>query len=136
MPYDIYVLENLTGIRKQKSRGKKLNKWLSNWSFFQLEQFLIYKATAIGKTVVYVDPRYTSQKCSNCGIVDKDSRNGSHYSCNGCGYQEQADINAAKNIRNNHIISIADHKDRKIEQAVVNKPIVAGEPGTSLKALA
>jgi transposase len=28
-----YVLEDLTGIRTQKNKGKKFNSWLSNWSF-------------------------------------------------------------------------------------------------------
>jgi len=54
MPYDIFVLENLSGIR-QRSRGKILNKWLSNWSFWQLEKLLKYKAEALGKQIVKVE---------------------------------------------------------------------------------
>jgi putative transposase len=115
MPYDIFVLEDLSGIRKQKSKGKKLNKWLSDWSFWQLEQFLTYKAEAKGKQIVKVDARYTSQKCSNCSIINKKNRKGSHYSCDRCGYREHADVNAAKNIRNN-LISAA--LKPKAEQAV------------------
>jgi IS605 OrfB family transposase len=112
MPYDIFVLEDLKGIRKQKSKGKKLNKWLSNWSFWQLEQFITYKAEALGKQIVKVDARYTSQKCSNCNLIEKLNRKGSHYNCERCGYNEHADINAARNIHNNYI-SIAA---KKIEQ--------------------
>jgi putative transposase len=115
MPYDIFVLEDLSGIRKQKSKGKKLNKWLSNWTFYQLEQLLTYKAEAKGKQVVKVDPKYTSQKCSNCNLINKKNRKGSHYSCDRCGYREHADVNAAKNIRNK-LISIA--AKQKMEQAV------------------
>jgi putative transposase len=107
LPYDIFVLEDLTGIRNQKSKGKKLNGWLSNWTFWQLEQFLGYKAEAAGKQIVSVDARYTSQKCSNCGKVDKKSRNKSQYYCVSCGYFEHADINAAKNIASNYLLSIA-----------------------------
>lgn len=124
MPYDIFVLEDLSGIRQQISKGKILNKWLSNWSFWQLEQLLEYKADAKGKQVVKVDARYTSQKCSNCGQVDKANRNGSHYHCDRCGYREHADINAARNIRNNFISAAAK---QKAEQAVVNQPIVSLE---------
>ena len=119
MPYDIFVLEDLRGIRKQKSKGKILNKWISNWSFWQLEQLLTYKAEAFGKQVVKVDARYTSQKCSNCGNIEKKNRNGSHYACDRCGYREHADINAAKNIRNNLILTAAKPK---VRQAVVNQP--------------
>ena len=114
MPFDIYVLEDLSGIRKQKSKGKKLNKWLSNWSFWQLEQLLTYKAEAVGKQVVKVDARYTSQKCSNCGKIEKSNRNGSHYACS-CGYRDHSDTNASKNIRNNYLISVVE---RKTEQAM------------------
>ena len=115
MPFDIFALEDLSGIRKQKSKGKKLNKMLHNWSFWQLEQFLTYKAEAKGKQVVKVDARYTSQKCSNCGELKKKNRNGSHYSCDRCGHKEHADINAAKNIRNNYISAA---EKQKAEQAM------------------
>jgi IS605 OrfB family transposase len=116
MPFDIYVLEDLSGIRKQKSKGKKLNKWLSNWSFWQLEQLLTYKAEAKGKSIVKVDARYTSQKCSDCSIIEKENRQGSHYVCGRCGYREHSDTNAAKNIRNNYLISAAEKQ--KAEQAM------------------
>ena len=122
MPYDIFVLEDLKGIHKQKSKGKIINKWLSNWSFWQLEQLLTYKAEALGKQIVKVDARYTSQKCSRCSLIDKSNRKGSHYVCERCGYREHADVNAAKNIRNN-FISAAEKQ--KAEQADVNQPIVA-----------
>jgi transposase len=118
------VLEDLTGIRKQR-KGKKINGWLSNWTFWQLEQFLGYKAEAAGKQVVKVDARYTSQKCSECGMIDKKSRNKSHYKCVGCGHTEHADINAAKNIRSNHTLSTAE---KKVEQALVNMPHVSIAP--------
>ena len=114
MPFDIFALEDLSGIRKQKSKGKKLNKWLSNWSFWQLEQLLRYKAEAKGKQIALVDARYTSQKCSNCGQIEKKNRNGSHYACDRCGYREHADVNAARNIRNNFISAA----EKKAEQAV------------------
>jgi putative transposase len=122
MPYDVFVLEDLKSIRKQKSKGKILNKWLSNWSFWQLEQLLSYKAEAVGKKIVKVDARYTSQKCSNCSQIEKKNRNGSHYMCDRCGYTEHADVNAAKNIRNNLICAAVKPK---AQQAPVNEPIVA-----------
>jgi IS605 OrfB family transposase len=120
LPYDIFVLEDLTGIRKQKSKGKKLNKLLSNWSFWQLELLLGYKAEALGKQVVYVAAPYTSQKCSSCGEVNKKNRKGSHFCCDKCGLQEHADVNAAKNIRNDYIFAAA--KIQKAKQAAVNQP--------------
>jgi len=123
MPFDIFALEDLSGIRNQKSKGKRLNKWLSNWSFYQLEQLLRYKAEAKGKQLVEVDARYTSQKCSNCGLIEKTNRNGSHYQCDRCGYREHADVNAAKNIRNNLISAAAK---QKVEQAVCQSAYCIG----------
>ena len=38
------VLENLKNIRKTR-KGRKLNFWLNGWSFFQLQNFIEYKAT-------------------------------------------------------------------------------------------
>lgn len=125
-PYDIFVLEDLTGIRKQR-KGKKINGWLSNWTFFQLETFLKYKAETFGKQVIKVDARYTSQKCSNCGIIEKKNRNKSQYQCVSCGYFEHADINAAKNIKNNYILSVAE---KSTEQAASKSAECLGQPET------
>lgn len=99
MPYDVFALEDLTSIRVQSRRkGKNFSRKLNNWSFYQLAQFLEYKAEAIGKTVIYVDPRYSSQKCSKCGDIKKSNRKGSSYHCKECGFQIHADLNASRNI--------------------------------------
>ena len=124
LPYDIFVLEDLTGIRKQKSKGKKLNKLLSNWSFWQLELLLGYKAEALGKQVVHVAAPYTSQKCSWCdpegNRIHKKSRKKSHFYCEDCGHREHSDVNGASNIRNDYIFAAA--KIQKAKQAAVSQP--------------
>ena len=98
MPFDVIALEDLTSIRVQKRRGKNFNRKLNNWSFYQLEQFIRYKAEAVAKQVVSVDPRYSSQKCSKCGHIYKGNRDESSYRCRNCGFQIHADLNAARNI--------------------------------------
>ena len=51
MPYDVLAIEDLTSIRVQsRTKGVKFTKKLNNWSFYQLEQFLRYKAEAFGKS--------------------------------------------------------------------------------------
>lgn len=97
----VYILEDLRGIRKHR-RGRKINSWLSQWPFYQFQCFLEYKCTLNGIEVRYIDPRYTSQKCSACGMIDKEARKKSRYVCKRCGHQEHADINASKNIRDNY----------------------------------
>jgi transposase len=56
------------------------------------------KAEWAGRVVVSVDARYTSQTCSVCGHVSKESRRGERFDCVGCGNQADADVNAAQNI--------------------------------------
>ncbi len=99
MPYDVLAIEDLTSIRVQsRAKGVKFTKKLNNWSFYQLEQFLRYKAEAFGKSVITIDPRYTSQKCSKCGHIYKGNRKDNSFHCVKCGFQIHADLNAARNI--------------------------------------
>ncbi|MHC5819631.1 MAG: zinc ribbon domain-containing protein, partial [Nostoc sp.] len=61
-----------------------------------------YKANITGVRVIFVPPAYTSQTCSRCGhihpINGKSYRNGKGFKCGHCGFEHDADINAAKNI--------------------------------------
>lgn len=114
IPGTVLVLEKLNGIRENSKKLRKSERAkINSWSFYQLEQFLTYKALAKGCSVQYVDARYTSQKCSICGHTVKGNRTTqSHFKCKKCGYECNADLNAAINIANNF-------------RASVNKPIVS-----------
>uniref|UniRef100_UPI001C9D341C zinc ribbon domain-containing protein n=1 Tax=Actinokineospora xionganensis TaxID=2684470 RepID=UPI001C9D341C len=47
-----------------------------------------------------VDRRFTSQRCSACGIVDREARESqAAYRCRSRGFAANADVNAALNIR-------------------------------------
>jgi IS605 OrfB family transposase len=64
-----------------------------------LVQRLKEKAELVGVTVVEVDPRNTSRRCSSCGHTDPKSRESqSRFSCRACGHNAHADVNAALNI--------------------------------------
>ena len=97
------VLENLTGIRKNK-HNKTTRKWLGQWAFHQLEHNIIYKAHQQGIEVVLVDPAYTSQRCSACGYTAKNNRRKGTFACRSCGFIANADVNAAINIRNKALL--------------------------------
>ncbi len=95
----VIAMENLKGIRERtKKRGKSHRHRISLWAFFRLQRFIQYKALEEGINVQFVDPKYTSQRCSKCGSVCQSNRNGSVYHCRACGYQVHADYNASKNI--------------------------------------
>lgn len=88
------VLEDLGKISKKGKAKRYVQK--SQWSFYQLETFIKYKAALLGVPVVYVNPAYTSQICSRCGSLN--IPNGKRYKCAKCGHFDHRDANAAFNI--------------------------------------
>jgi len=100
-PGTTIVLENLKDIRKRtKARRKtETKRRIHAWSFAQLKSFIEYKAEERGLMVVVVDPRHTSQACSRCGHTARTSRRSrGRFVCQSCGFELQADLNAARNI--------------------------------------
>jgi putative transposase len=88
------IMEDLTGINKE-------NLFLRNWSYYDLQQKIKYKADEVGIKVILINPAYTSQTCSHCGFVDKKNRKSQKdFKCLACGYEENAYYNAALNIAN------------------------------------
>jgi IS605 OrfB family transposase len=97
-PGTILVLEDLTGIRKKKY-GKEFNRKLHTWSFFRLTTYTRYKAELKGCRVELIDPRYTSQECSECHYISKGNRKTqNHFKCKKCGFEIHADLNASRNM--------------------------------------
>jgi putative transposase len=67
----------------------------AGWGFFR--QRLLSKAESAGRTVVPVDPAYTTQSCCQCGQRQALSLSQRWYSCP-CGNSRDRDANAALNI--------------------------------------
>ena len=62
-------------------------------------RMLEYKQLWRGGEVIAVNPRYTSQTCSQCGHVSPTNRPQQVlFSCTQCGYSYHADVVAAQNI--------------------------------------
>jgi len=90
------VLEDLGKISKKGKAKRYVQK--SQWSFYQLETFIKYKASLLGVPIFFVNPAYTSQVCSRCGSINKP--NGKNYKCS-CSHFDHRDSNAAFNISAN-----------------------------------
>ncbi len=96
--YTSFAVEKLQipNMLKNHRLAKAIN--YASWNkFFQL---LSYKAESAGMKVTEVDPRNTSKTCSNCGNIQTMPLSKRIYFCEGCGLNEDRDINASINILN------------------------------------
>jgi putative transposase len=94
----IIVLEGLKDIRRTARTRRKQRYSLNSWSFYQLQSMIEYKAKKFGVPVAYVEPQYTSQRCSRCGHIEAKNRMQKIFHCAKCGVVENADANAGFNI--------------------------------------
>ena len=61
-----------------------------------------YKVESTALFVDFINPAYTSQRCSHCGFTHEDNRDDKQFGCQNCEYEANADYNAAKNIANRY----------------------------------
>lgn len=117
---DTIALENLKGIKAKKHKYQNKNK-ISQVPLFELRRILTYKAENMGKTIVLVNPSFTSQIDSQSGKREGERKGCRFYAKNGLVYD--ADLNAARNVglRSKLPVSYGYILDG---QAVVNQPIV------------
>jgi IS605 OrfB family transposase len=88
---------------------------LRNWSYFELQSMIKYKAERENIIVNVINPRYSSQRCNVCGYIHTDNRiTQSKFECLNCDNKDNADHNASKNISIAHtesyIKEINQHK--------------------------
>ena len=89
------------GIRERSHRpprSKTERRRSNSWAFYQLRQFVHYKAARAGIQVVVVPPAYSSQTCHQCFWIEQ--REGKHFRCVNplCGWEGDADFNGANGI--------------------------------------
>lgn len=93
------ALEDLSGITNGTRFRQSQRDAMSKWAFFELRRFIEYKARLAGVRVVAIDPAYTSQRCFECGHIERGNRRSRGiFWCKRCGHFDHADVNAAKNI--------------------------------------
>lgn len=74
------------------------NRRFSEWSYYRLAECIADKAEPYDIPVTEVPAYNTSTECSRCGEDEETHRTDVHFECGGCGYQQNADANAAVNI--------------------------------------
>ena len=94
---DLIVFENLNIYGMLKNHH--LAKHIQDHAWGKLIQFTQSKAAKAGKMVELVDARYTSQKCSQCGIMVPKTLAERAHLCPNCGLEMDRDLNASLNIR-------------------------------------
>ena len=100
----------------------KDKKVLGVWTYYELQQYIKYKAEMEGIKVRFVNPAYTSQTCSKCGYVDEENRpTQERFKCKKCGFEMNADRNASINI------------SRKTEDVKKKKPNIKKDAITKIK---
>jgi len=94
------AMEDLTNIRERVKQRKEQRGIFHSWAFYQLRQFIEYKAEAKGIPVLLIEPRNTSKMCSHCShISPRNRKSQSLFVCEACGISLNADYNASQNIR-------------------------------------
>jgi IS605 OrfB family transposase len=107
----VIQMEDLSGINKN-------NLFLKNWTYNDLQQKIEYKAKAVGIEVKYINPQYTSQRCSKCGYINAENREDQAiFKCKNCGFETNADYNAAKNIATPNIEEIIKEELKEIKRS-------------------
>jgi putative transposase len=80
-------------------RNHRLAKSISDAGWAVFLTILNFKAANAGRSVQAVDPAFTSQTCSGCGVVVQKGLSVRWHRCPECGTSLHRDHNAAKNIQ-------------------------------------
>jgi putative transposase len=107
MECGVIQVEDLTGI----SEG---DTFLGRWTYFDLQTKIENKASEYGIEVRKIKPNWTSKRCSECGHIAHENRDikrdQAKFHCVMCGYEVNADFNAARNIAIPNIEEIIKEK--------------------------
>jgi len=88
-----------------------LNRSILDQGSGMFATMLKYKLAERGGELIYVDPRYTSQTCAECGCIDRASRRDqATFICVHCGHEDNADTNGARNIHQARALAVEPPK--------------------------
>jgi len=110
--------KNIRADKHYKGSGnKKLRKRINHWAFREFAEILQTDLMENGNIAVIVDEWMSTKQCSECGSKNTEV-NDRHFKCLSCGYEDDRDVNAAKNILKFGLAEVS----RKGTGGAVNQP--------------
>lgn len=118
--FDTIVLEDLN----VKGMMRGMGRAVSDAGFGTFRRMVEYKAKLRSNTVIFADRFYPSSKtCSRCGTIVADLKRGATtYACGGCGLVTDRDLNAALNLENYGLDTLAPDLKRTQEAGKTGSP--------------
>ena len=93
--YDVIIHEDL---KFWKADWKSLNRSMRDVSWFNFFNILAFKAASAGRQIIRVNPKNTSQMCSQCGNIVKKELSVRVHNCPHCNLEIDRDYNACLNL--------------------------------------
>jgi putative transposase len=81
-----------------QSAKRGLNRAIADASWGELFAKIAWLAIKVGKPVLSVNPKFTSQECSDCHHVSQANRDEEKFICEACGHIDHADTQASRTI--------------------------------------
>lgn len=110
------VIEDLKNVKYRSKLNHKVNNKLNYWTYSYAISKLESLCQENGVQLTKVDPAYTSQMCSNCGAIHKESRKREVYKCIDCGNEMDADLNASINLSRMGKYGSHNHEKQLLEK--------------------
>lgn len=111
---DVVAYEDLNV--KGMVKNRHLAKSISDVAWSTFRHWLEYFGIKYGKLTIPVAPHNTSQNCSSCGEKVQKSLSTRTHICPHCGYVEDRDVNAAKNILKKALSTVGQTESLKLRE--------------------
>ena len=116
---DLIVVEQLKNMghkSKLKARlSKSIRASIGTWNWKYCLNRLEMQCELNRVSFRTVSPYYTSTTCPACGHTNRGNRNGEMFKCLSCGHEDNADINAGKNIRNRFLTGLYGARYKELD---------------------
>lgn len=96
-----------------QSAKRSLNRSITDASWGELFAKIAWLAAKLGKPVLSVNPKHTSQECSACAHISKSNREGEKFLCEECGHIDHADTQASRTILKRVNLEFVSNRHKK-----------------------